>query len=321
MNRLEEYAGIFDGIRPWSGMVPRGYLVDFLGVLTEAAFRSPFGVNPTTVGGEHVATRLPCAEDGEGWFEAVDSVVAAREARDRYTMITLGACYGAQAVCSQRALQLLNPMPYKLVSVEPEPENYEWVIRHLRNNGIDPDGQWLIKAALSSDNVPVLFPVGAPGTGAQNCVSTNEAKSRQIYADLLIAGGAKEALRRLLIQNTSGLKHRFVEDQDWEGEIKLVSAVTLNDVLGPFDFVDYLEADIQQSEIIVFPPAARTLKRKVRRIHIGTHGTDIHWSLHQMFEKQGWEIVFSYKPGSAYREALGNFATNDGVLTVRNPEL
>lgn len=322
MNRLEEYAGIFDGIRPWSGTVLRGHLVDFLGTFTDAVFRSPFGVAPDSVGGGHMVTRLPSIEDGEGWFEAVNWVVAAREARERYTMITLGACYGAQAVGSQRALQLLNPMPYKLVAVEPEPENYEWMIRHLRNNGIDPDGQWLIQAALSCDNVPVLFPVGWPGTGVQNCVSTNERKSRKTYADVLVASGrTEEALRNLLIDNTTGLKHRLVPDHEWEGEIKLVSAVTLNDVLGPFDFVDYLEADIQQSEIIVFPPAAAAAKRKVRRIHIGTHGANVHWSLHEMFEQQGWEIVFSYEPGGTYRETLGSFTTNDGVLTVRNPAL
>jgi hypothetical protein len=39
--------------------------------------------------------------DGEGWFEAVNWVEAAREARGRYVMITLGACYAAQAVGDQ----------------------------------------------------------------------------------------------------------------------------------------------------------------------------------------------------------------------------
>ena len=38
---------------------------------------------------------------------------------DRYVMITLGACYAAQAVGAYRALQMLNPMPCRLVAVEP----------------------------------------------------------------------------------------------------------------------------------------------------------------------------------------------------------
>ena len=321
MNNLEEYAGTFDGIRPWSGMVPPGYFVDYLGTLTDAAFLVPFGIVPD-YRGQHVTIPLPSLEKGEEWFEVVNWIVAAREARERYAMITLGAAYGAQAVGSQRALRLLNPLPYKLVAVEAEPENLEWMRRHLRTNGIDPERHWLVQAALSHDNTPVLFPMAGPGKGAQNCVSTNERKARNIYADELIASGrAEEALRNLLINNTTGVKHRLVADREWEGEVKFVSAVTLNDILGPFDFVDYLESDLQQSEIVVFPPAAATLKHKVRRVHIGTHGAEVHRELHRLFEEQGWEIVFSYEPGGTYREALGTFTVNDGVLTVRNPTL
>src|SRR3977135_1439304 len=82
MNNLEEYADVFAGITPWSGLVPNGYLVDFLGTLTTADFRIMFGIDPKTVGGVLVTTRLPTIGDGEGWFEAVNWVAAAREARD-----------------------------------------------------------------------------------------------------------------------------------------------------------------------------------------------------------------------------------------------
>ena len=50
------------------------------------------------MGGRAVTTRLPVIADGEGWFETVNWVEAAREARGRYVMVTLGACYAAQAV-------------------------------------------------------------------------------------------------------------------------------------------------------------------------------------------------------------------------------
>jgi hypothetical protein len=63
------------------------------------------------------------------------------------------------------------------------------------------------------------------------------------------------------------------------------------------------------------------LKRKVRRIHIGTHGKDVHWTLHDMFQQQGWDIVFSYEPNAMHDSALGPFSTNDGMLTVRNTNL
>ncbi len=326
MNRLEDFAGIFDGIQPFAGNVPKGYSTDFLGILTDAHFRAMFGVDPEKVGGHYVKTKIPRPDDGPGcgeeWIERVNCFAAARDARGRYVMITLGANYGAQAVNSIRALQLVNPMPYKAVAIEPEPENYAWLARHMRDNGIEPDEQWLLQAAISDSNQPVLFPIGSPGTGAQNCVATNEAPARQAYADELIAAGAADkALRSLLVDNTTGISKDIVPGQNFMTEIKFVSAITLKDLLGPFDMVDYLESDIQQSEILVFPPYMDLLKRKVRRIHIGTHGKEVHWSLHKLFQQQGWDIVFSYEPNAIHESAMGTFDANDGMLTVRNPSL
>jgi len=62
------------------------------------------------------------------------------------------------------------------------------------------------------------------------------------------------------------------------------------------------------------------LRKKVRRIHIGTHGKDVHWRLHDLFAENGWEIVFSFEPNARHDTVLGSFDTNDGVLTVRNPD-
>jgi FkbM family methyltransferase len=213
-------------------------------------------------------------------------------------------------------------MPCRLVAVEPEPENCQWIRRHMRDNGIDPDDHWLVPHAISDKNDPVLFPVGSPGTGAQNCVSTNEAASREIYArEILAAGRVEDALRNLLLHNTTGLTKDLVPGQNFMAEIKLVSAVTLGDILGPFDRVDYLESDIQQSEILVIPPFIDLLKRKVRRIHVGTHGKDVHQALHRLFDEHGWDIVFSYEPNSEFTSPLGKFTTNDGILTVKNPDI
>jgi hypothetical protein len=323
VNRMEPYANLFDGVAPWSGEVPRGYLVDFSGALTDAQFRTMFGVDPDAVGGGFEKTRLPVIEDGEGWFEGANWVLAAREAKGHFVMITLGACYGAQAVGSYRILQQLNPMPCKFVAVEPVPENFEWTARHFRDNGLDPAAHWLVPLAIGGNNEPVLFPIGAPGSGAQNAVATNNRAAREYYVDVFTRAGsepAKIALRNLLLHNTTGLTRDLVEGHDFKAEIKLVSAITLHELLSPFERVDYLESDIQQSEIEVFPPFIDLLRQKVRRIHIGTHGKDVHWRLHDLFAGDGWEIVFSFEPNARHDTMLGSFDTNDGVLTVRNPD-
>jgi hypothetical protein len=325
LNELQAFSGAFDGLQPWAGFVPQGYVADFLGVLTDVRFQPLSRTDPRTVGDREQRTAFPAigtGDNAEGWFEAVNWLAAARAARGRYVMITLGACFGAQAVGAQRTLDLVNPMPSKLVAVEPVPENFAWMRRHMRTNGIDPDAHWLVPLSIGASNDPVFFPVGGAGTGANNCYSTNEAGARKVYADALTASGrAEQALRDLILRNTTGLSKDLLPGHNVKAEIKLVSCVTLPDLLGPFEGVDYLESDIQQSEILVFPPFVDLLRRKVRRIHIGTHGRDVHDRLHKLFAEKGWEIVFSYAPNATHQSALGLFTTNDGVLTVRNPDL
>jgi hypothetical protein len=322
MNDIESFASVFDPITPYAGTPPKGFTVDFLGTLTDSQFRLEFGGDPEVDGGAFVKTDAPTIRDGEPWFEAVNWVEAAKNARSSYAMITLGACYGAQAVGAQRALAALNPMPYRLVSVEPDPENNTWIARHYRDNGIDPDDQWLINLAISDSNAPVFFPIGGAGTGAQNAISTNHISVRQWYFDEFLKHNAVEdALRSLLLYNSTGLTKELIPGRNFDAEVKLVSAVTLADVLSPFDRVDFLEADMQQSEAVVFPPYMDLLKRKVRRVHIGTHGRDIHSDLVELFRQQGWTIVFDYRPNDVFQTSLGQFETNDGVLTATNPAL
>ena len=120
-------------------------------------------------------------------------------------------------------------------------------------------------------------------------------------------------------------------DRDHEGpragpqlhaEIKIISAITLKELLGPFDVVDYLESDIQQSEILVFPPFIDLLRKKVRRIHIGTHGAET-----STMPCTSCSRIMAGTSSSAMRPTpctilpLGKFETNDGILTVRNPDL
>ncbi|MBV9245352.1 MAG: hypothetical protein JO366_11135, partial [Methylobacteriaceae bacterium] len=124
MNELRQYADLFQPITPWAGRVPNGFIVDFLGTRIAKEFVEMWGQDVAFPDGVEMQLKLPVLGDGENgefWFEAVNWVLAAREARERFVMVTLGALYGYQAVGSQRALQLLNPLPYKLVAVEAVP--------------------------------------------------------------------------------------------------------------------------------------------------------------------------------------------------------
>ena len=317
MNNLSEYRDAFQGLKPWNGSAPQGFVADFLGVLTDKRFRPG-----STIDDNPEPPQLGRGKNGEGWFEAINWLAAARDARARFVMMSLGAHYGAQIVGGHRMLQLVNPLPSTLVAVEAEPENFTWISDHMRDNGIDPTEHWLVPMAVSDSNDPVLFPVGAAGIGSNNCFASNAQPSRKIYADLIIRDFDPDAaLRGLFAHNTTGFTQPAHPDLTEMTEVKFVSAVTLADLLGPFDIVDYIEADIQQSEIVVFPPFVDLLRKKVRRIHIGTHGNEAHWSLHELFAKNGWNIVFSFEPNSRNASPFGEFELNDGILTVSNPSL
>jgi hypothetical protein len=338
MNDLAAYARIFDAVTPWSGIPPRGYSVDFLGTLTNVTFRQRFRGEKLSVGGRFIQTVLPMLDNmnaeisfdtvdwrGERWFEAVNWFAAASEASDSFVMITMGAWHGSQAVGSYQALQRVNPMPCKLVAVEPVPESIEFTRQHFRDNGIDPDDHWFIPMAVTDGNEPVLFAIGPRQAGPQNCISTNEREARENYYRLLVdSGKAEQALHDLLLRNSTGITiqgQALIPGEKFEAEIKYVSAVTLNEVIGPFEMVDYLESDIQQSEMLAFPPFMKLLKTKVRRIHIGTHGKSTHWALHDFFAREGWNIIFNYEPDCVHETVLGIFRSDDGILTLRNPKV
>ena len=325
MNDLLSHQALLDALTPWSGYVPPAHVANLFGVLTHVRFQPLSGIEPSAVGGGHVDVKLPQLIDGgrsEWWFETVNWLGAAREARERFVMVSLGAQFGGQLVGAHHALQRTNPLPSLLVGVEPEPGNFAWMIEHFRANAIDPAEHWLLPLAIAGMADPVLFPVGGPGTGANNCVATNEAVAREQYVrELTVAGKAESALRSVLLDNTTGLRRALLPDGGYQAEIKFVSAITLSELLGPLARVDYLEADIQQSEILVSPPFLGLLRKKVHRIHIGTHGSDVHATLHALFEQDGWRIIFSYPPNGRFETAIGAIQTNDGVLTVLNPDL
>ncbi|MBT4491081.1 MAG: hypothetical protein HOC72_26320 [Rhodospirillaceae bacterium] len=324
MNDLGAFQNVFDDIEPFKGIAPAGFIVDAFGQLTEAGFRTIWLDDPDWERDREVELSMPTDVTDEGWFEVVNWVEAAREARDSYVMMTLGACYGAQAVGSYLALQKLNPMPCLLVAVEGVSDNVEWVNRQFRNNGIDPDEHWIIEAALSADSQPVMFPVGGAGLGNQSSLSLNSPEGRQQLAkSILDAGQGEAALINILTTNGTGVRVELIPDveHDTSAELRLVSAITLKSLLAPFKRVDFLEADLQFAEITTIPPVIEELTRKVRRIHLGTHSDEIHESLEKLFRGFGWEVVFSYLPHRSFETPYGNWANDDGVLTVVNPAL
>jgi FkbM family methyltransferase len=313
-----EIDAMLSKVTPWSGYVPNGYVTDFLGILRDENFLwSKTG--PFTPGGGYVTPELPTlATFGETYFEIADWFYSALDASDRYVAVSLGAAYGSQLVGAWKALQAVNPMPADLVAVDPVPANCAWTRKHMLDNGINPDEHSIVQAALGADNEPILFPVGAPGTGITSAIGVNSASSRRVYVDLFQQSGQSErVLRNIFLFNSTGVSQEL--GLGYVGELKFVSALTLRDVLSPFARIDLLEVDIQRSELDVIAPCFAVVNRKVRRVHIGTHGRDIHAALRALFADAGWQIVFDFPPDGRHQTERGVLELGDGILTARNP--
>ena len=322
-DRFVEIDTMLSKVTPWAGHVPDGYATDFLGILRDEKFlwNDNFlrnDMRPSTPGGGYVTELPTLATFGETYFEIADWFYSALDASDRYVVVSLGAAYGSQLVGAWKALQAVNPMPAHLVAVEPVPANCEWTRKHMLDNGINPDEHSIIQAALGADNEPILFPIGAPGTGVTSAIGVNSASSRQVYLNLFQQSNQSERiLRNILLFNSTGVSQEL--GLGYVGELKFVSALTLRDVLSPFDRIDLLEVDIQRSELDVIAPCFDTVNRKVRRVHIGTHGRDIHAALRALFSNAGWQIVFDYAPDSRHQTERGVLELGDGILSARNP--
>ncbi len=109
---------------------------------------------------------------------------------------------------------------------------------------------------------------------------------------------------------------------------KACSTKTTKDSVSLFDLVnkhegvlDLLDLDIQGSEAWAVPAAIEIINKKVRLIHIGTHGRGMHASLHKLLESNGWNIRHNFQQSTEYETTWeGKVAFRDGVLSAHNPK-
>lgn len=319
--RFDNLVDLFDGIEPWKGEVKKGRRRTFIGALHPIEPWDRGKTPPDEM--EHQETELPSIRWGEGYFEWVSTMMAVRAAQHRFTAVSLGAHFGGPLVDAALALQKLNPMPYFLVGVEADPHMCAMLDEHFRENGIDPNDHWIINCAVNDTNRPVVFPVSEMRTGS-NTMLHSSAERAALARTIEEVGKSAEILRNVLVDGSTQLYIPLANMEgtpEARGELRFVSTVTVADVLGPLPFVDYLEIDMQQAEEWTLPPARELLKRKVRLVHLGTHGKSLHRNMVDMFAADGWDVLVDLLPGTRFATPEGPFTTCDGVLTAHNPSL
>jgi hypothetical protein len=83
--------------------------------------------------------------------------------------------------------------------------------------------------------------------------------------------------------------------------------------------VDLIDLDVQGAEFEVLEAAAEALDRRVKRIHIGTHGRNIEAALRSLFGRPGWKCRNLFPCHSSVATDWGLISFQDGVQTWLNP--
>lgn len=225
-------AGLFDHLTPWEGEVPAGRSRNFLGALLPYVAKSdlpPGALVP-------LKTRRPEVRDGEGLAEYYASLRAIEGARERFTMISLGAHFGGQLVNTAFMLRQMKPLPTRLIGVEANPFMCGQLHAHFAENGFRPDDYVVVNAAIGADNRPMLFTVCNARTGAARAFHDGN-RPDEVANIIEQAGQSARVLRRVLTEMSTDFE-MSLNDGDLTGRLDIVSTLTIADTIDPHDWVD-----------------------------------------------------------------------------------
>ena len=312
---LDRATRVLREIPPWQGMSPSNRFRNYLGAVSPD--ESPDSADLTFEAINYVEIDPP--QPSEGFFEFYSLLCSIQEAESGYVTASLGAHYGGPLVDAALALGRLKPMPFKLIGVEADPYMIGLLNQHFRDHGIDPSDYCIINAAVNDSNMLVVFTTSEVRTGA-NVAFHDPIARESIYQSIAGTGLTEAVLKNLLLNASTGLRVPLWAHSKAQGELEMVSAIRLTDVLTLCDKVDYLDIDIQSSERHVMPPAADAMNSRVCWVHMGTHGRDIHAEMKEMFDGWGWRVIADVLPEATYETPTNQFTSQDGVIIARNPK-
>jgi FkbM family methyltransferase len=305
---------ILQGIPARSFPQQEGMVVDFLGIKTRHEFMASMP-KAQVLKEDHVPYASPgnvtFPDFDDEYFEWIDVLQAAQGARESFTMIELGAGFGRWLVRAVTALRMMNPLPFKLVGVEAEPTHFEWMKMHFLDNGIKPEDQELIRAAVSDSARPVYFHIGNPAGWYGQAIDNRRPTVFEILCGRLFPR---------LFQFQQFRRFTGAQTPTAMGVVT-VPAITLSKILARHHRVDCIDLDLQGSELLVIQEAIEPLNAKVKRIHIGTHSADIEAGLRDLFTESRWDLVNDYRCLSLNATPYGEILFQDGVQTWTNPAL
>jgi len=319
---------IFDKFQPFSGDVPLGFTHDYIGSISHQQL---FKVAPPHV--PHVTADLPPID--EEYFEWIDVLESVFDSGDSYTIFELGAGYGrwsarAAVASRQRGIKNIN-----IVAVEPEPRHFQFLEDHMRHNSISEKDCTLFQAAVGPKQGLTALYIDKPNLKNED----NFDLARDWYGQYIVDDPDGLALlddrklRKILYHSS---KWQVTENSDFQETYEgfevinfnhpgvkaiEIEQTTLELLLTNYDFVNLVDMDIQGAEFDVIKSSARQIDQKVKRLHIGTHSTEVEENLYSLLSNLGWKCLNNYPFQSQVSTPFGDIIFGDGVQSWINPKI
>lgn len=273
---------IFTKFTLWEGRVPARFDATVYGSFVRRSFENKPDYEHDNI---HVKD-LP--QNDEDIFELIDVLESIDSAKESFTMVELGAGYGRWSVIAAVVLRNHKNIPYKLIVVEPEHNHYQMIFEHFVDNGLNPKEHTIIEAAVTETDGPIYFPQGY---------------SKNWWGQSIIPS-------------------KDYNFGNWpEATVEEIPGYSINTILKEVNYVDFMDMDIQGTEVKAVRGSLSTLNDKVRRIHIGTHSQENEKDLYDIFSKEGWICCNNFTNNSTVDTEYGPISFQDGVQTWINPSL
>lgn len=272
---------IFDDFRNVTSTSTGEHIFDFIGARTKVAYKSGWAKHAMPAG-RQITPNFPVFN--EHYMDWVATLRAVAKASGTFRMAELGAGWAPWLVRGALAAQQRDAITgVELLGVEADPQHYEWMLDHVRDNGLDPEELFLIFGAASAEAGMLRFPV------IDNPDVDYGASLRKAQGDV-----------------------PHIE----------VPGITMDQIIGHFTGpVDFMHVDIQGAEYDLLPAGMKQLQRNVKSIMIGTHmANEKHDGLARLFRESGWVEVMNYERNALSSTPYGEIRFGDGFLLYSNSE-
>ncbi len=217
-------------------------------------------------------------------------------------MLELGAGFGRWGIRGALAAKQRGIRDIRARFVDGEPQHVSWIRDALTLNGLNDIDTSIVEAAASYAGQPIPF-----------VVAMQDHDARSWY------GQAVGRPAGLVSTERTYFGHRVHELSG--GNAIYVNTVTFEEIAAGLDVIDFVDMDLQGAELELIENAAELFSRKVRRVHIGTHGSEIEDKLRRIFKSEGWIPQWDFPLQTRVETELGPVFFNDGVQGWINPRL